>query len=164
MDPQTVPIIDPNQQNIQNPINNSGIANAMTSQNPSNLLKKKILVVEDETFLSSLMQLKLEQEGFEVQKAMDGEEAFTILESFQPDLILLDLILPKRNGFELLELIRKDPRFIKIPVIITSNLGQDGDIERGKTFGIIEYIVKSRLSIEELINKVKTEVKRIAAI
>jgi len=124
--------------------------------------KRKILLVEDEAFLSSLLALKLEQEGFEVEKAMDGEEAFTILERFTPDLILLDLILPKRNGFEYLEMLRNDPRFNKIPVIITSNLGQDSDVERGKTFGVIEYIIKNKLSIDELIEKVSSEVKKLS--
>ncbi len=124
--------------------------------------KKKILLVEDEPFLSSLLELKLSQEGFQIEKAMDGEEAFVMLESFQPDLILLDLILPKRNGFEFLEMLRNDPRFSKTPVIITSNLGQDSDIERGKTFGVIEYIIKNKLSIDELVNKVSQEVKKIS--
>jgi CheY-like chemotaxis protein len=93
---------------------------------------------------------------------MDGEEAFNMLESVSPDLILLDLILPKRNGFEFLEMLRNDPRFNKTPVIITSNLGQDTDVERGKTFGVIEYIIKNKLSIDELVNKVSTEVKKLS--
>jgi PleD family two-component response regulator len=145
-----------------NPINNTGVVPGIMPTAPvSTSPKKKVLLVEDDTFLSSLLELKLEQEGFEIEKAMDGEEAFTILETFVPDLILLDLILPKRNGFEYLELIRQDPRFNKIPVIITSNLGQDSDVARGKTFGVIEYIVKNKLSIDELIGKVRDEVKKL---
>ncbi|MDD3808518.1 MAG: response regulator [Candidatus Pacebacteria bacterium] len=129
---------------------------------PNTSPKKTILLVEDEAFLSSLLALKLEQQGFNVEKAMDGEEAFELLKTIRPDLILLDLILPKRNGFEFLELLRNDPNFSKTPVIITSNLGQDTDIERGKNFGVIEYIVKNRLSIDELIDKVSSEVKKLA--
>ncbi|MDD4784639.1 MAG: response regulator [Candidatus Paceibacterota bacterium] len=140
--------------NPVNPANQANTANLVSS-------KKKILLVEDEAFLSSLLELKLSQEGFQVEKAMDGEEAFNMLEVFMPDLILLDLILPKRNGFEFLEMIRNDPRFSKIPVIITSNLGQDSDIERGKTFGVIEYIIKNKLSIDELVSKVSQEVKKL---
>jgi PleD family two-component response regulator len=143
-----------------NPINNTGVVPNFIST-PTTSQKKKVLLVEDDAFLSSLLELKLSQEGFEIQKAMDGEEAFTILDTFMPDLILLDLILPKRNGFEYLELLRKDPRFSKIPVIITSNLGQDTDVERGKTFGVIEYIIKNKLSIDELIGKVRDEVKKL---
>jgi len=145
-----------------NPINPVGVVPETIPIAPtSSSLKKKVLLVEDDTFLSSLLELKLAQEGFEIEKAMDGEEAFTILDTFVPDLILLDLILPKRNGFEYLELLRKDPRLSKIPVIITSNLGQDADVERGKTFGVIEYIIKNKLSIDELIGKVRDEVKKL---
>jgi len=121
--------------------------------------KRKILLTEDELFLSSLLQMKLEQEGFQVQRAKDGEEAMQILETFIPDLMLLDLILPKKNGFEVLESLRQDPRFSKIPVIIISMLGQDTDIARGKSLGVIDYIVKARLSVDELVNKVKDKVK-----
>jgi len=142
-----------NQQINPNPIP------AMPTSQP---IKKRILLVEDEAFLSSLLELKLEQEGFEVEKAMDGEEAFNMLDTAKPYLILLDLILPKRNGFEFLEMLRNDPRFNKVPVIITSNLGQDTDVERGKTFGVIEYIIKNKLTIEELVNKVSAEVKKIS--
>ena len=144
---------------MTDPINLTDANNANLGTNNS---KKKILLVEDEAFLSSLLELKLNQEGFQVEKAMDGEEAFGMLENFMPDLILLDLILPKRNGFEFLEMMRNDPRFSKIPVIITSNLGQDSDIERGKTFGVIEYIIKNKLSSDELVNKVSQEVKKLA--
>jgi DNA-binding response OmpR family regulator len=121
--------------------------------------KRKILLTEDELFLSSLLQMKLEQEGFQVQRAKDGEEAMQMLETFIPDLMLLDLILPKKNGFEVLESLRQDPRFQKIPVIIISMLGQDTDIARGKSLGVIDYIVKARLSVDELVNKVKDKVK-----
>jgi DNA-binding response OmpR family regulator len=144
---------------MTDPIN---LTDANNTNLGTNSPKKKILLVEDEVFLSSLLELKLSQEGFQVEKAMDGEEAFNMLENFMPDLILLDLILPKRNGFEFLEMLRHDPRFSQIPVIITSNLGQDSDIERGKTFGVIEYIIKNKLSIDELVDKVSQEVKKLA--
>ncbi|HXK74540.1 MAG TPA: response regulator [Bacteroidales bacterium] len=123
--------------------------------------KKKILLVEDELFLSSLLQMKLEEEGFYVERAKDGEEAKQILDNYVPDLILLDLILPKKNGFELLEEIRQDPRLKDLPVIIISMLGQDNDINRGKSLGVIDYIVKARLSIDELVNKVKEKVMNL---
>ncbi len=122
---------------------------------------KKVLLIEDDVFIGGLLQLKLEQSGFEVERALDGEQGFEMIESFQPEIILLDLILPKRSGFELLEMMKQDPRFSKIPVIITSNLGQDSDVERGKTFGVIEYIVKNKLSLEDLVTKVKEEIKKI---
>jgi len=76
----------------------------------------------------------------------------------KPDLVLLDLILPKKNGFEVLENIRQDPLLEKLPIIIISNLGQPSDIDRGKALGIIDYFVKARLSIDELVKRVKEEV------
>ncbi len=125
--------------------------------------KPTILLVEDDPFLSSVLRLKLEKESFKVIRAADGDEAlnFLIEQGIKPDLILLDLILPKKNGFEVLETIRQDPLLEKLPVIIISNLGQPSDIERGKALGVIDYFIKARLSIEELVNKVKQETKTI---
>ncbi|MGC8851936.1 MAG: response regulator transcription factor [Minisyncoccia bacterium] len=120
-----------------------------------------ILIVEDEPFLASILQLKLEKDNFKTFRASDGEEAITMLteQGIKPDLILLDLILPKKNGFEVLETIKQDPQLEKIPVIIISNLGQPSDIERGKSLGVIDYFVKARFSIDELVDKVKEELK-----
>ena len=123
--------------------------------------KPTILLVEDDPFLSSILQLKLDKENFKTIRAADGEEALNLLieQGIKPDVILLDLILPKKNGFEVLETIRQDPTLEKLPVIIISNLGQPSDIDRGKSLGVIDYFVKARLSIEELVNKVKEEIK-----
>jgi len=122
--------------------------------------KPTVLLVEDDPFLSSVLRMKLEKESFKVVRAADGDEAlnFLIEQGIKPDLILLDLILPKKNGFEVLEIIRQDPLLEKLPVIIISNLGQPSDIERGKALGVIDYFIKARLSVEELVNKVKKEV------
>ena len=121
--------------------------------------KPTILLVEDDPFLSSVLRMKLEKESFKVVRAADGDEALNFLteQGVKPDLILLDLILPKKNGFEVLETIRQDPLLEKLPVIIISNLGQPSDIERGKALGVIDYFIKARLSVEELVNKVKKE-------
>ncbi len=129
----------------------------------SNSNKPTILLVEDDPFLSSILQLKLEKENFQVIRATDGEEAlkFLIDQKLKPNLMLLDLILPKKNGFEVLETIRQDPLLEKLPVIIISNLGQPSDIERGKALGVIDYFVKARLSIDELIQKIKQESSQI---
>ena len=121
--------------------------------------KPTILLVEDDPFLSSVLRMKLEKESFKVVRAADGDEALNFLteQGIKPDLILLDLILPKKNGFEVLEIIRQDPLLEKLPVIIISNLGQPSDIERGKALGVIDYFIKARLSVEELVNKVKKQ-------
>jgi len=125
--------------------------------------KPTILLVEDDPFLSSVLRMKLEKESFKVVRAADGDEAlnFLIEQGIKPDLILLDLILPKKNGFEVLETIRQDPLLEKLPVIIISNLGQPSDIERGKALGVIDYFIKARLSVEELVNKVKKETETV---
>jgi len=122
--------------------------------------KPTILLVEDDPFLSSILQLKLDKENFKTIRVADGEEALNLLteQGIKPDVILLDLILPKKNGFEVLETIRQDPTLEKLPVIIISNLGQPSDIDRGKALGVIDYFVKAKLSVDELVNKVKEEI------
>ena len=117
---------------------------------------KSVLVVEDDVFLSGLLVSRLEQAGLSVQKAMTGEEALKILRSGTiPSLILLDIILPEKSGFEVLEEIQADPNLQKAPVIITSNLGQESDIQKGKELGVVHYFVKAQTPIEELVAKVK---------
>lgn len=117
--------------------------------------KHTILIVEDDVFLMNLLTLKMRKENFEVVQAFDGVEAIEKLKGVRPSLILLDLILPKKNGFEVLQEISQDPQLSNIPVVIISNLGQESDIARGKELGAIEYYVKARLSIDDLVNKVK---------
>jgi DNA-binding response OmpR family regulator len=115
----------------------------------------KILIVEDDKFLRLLLERKLKNENFEVVAAEDGEEALEKIVTEKPDLILLDIILPKKSGFAVLEEINKDENLRRIPVFIISNLGQSEDIERGKNLGAKEYFVKAGLSLEELIKKIK---------
>ena len=117
--------------------------------------RKKVLIVEDEPLLGTLMKQRLESEGVEALLARDGEEAINILRTTRPDLILLDIILPKISGFELLETMQADPSIEKAPVIITSNLGQDSDVQRGQALGAVEYFVKAKVSIEDLVEHVK---------
>jgi len=118
---------------------------------------KKILLIEDDPFLSSLLKTKLQKEGIEVIWAADGEIAMEILRKSDVDLILLDIILPKKTGFEVLEEMRMDPQLQskKTPVMIISNLGQEEDIERGKELGVVEYFIKAKISIDDLVNRVK---------
>ncbi|MFA5053483.1 MAG: response regulator [Parcubacteria group bacterium] len=117
---------------------------------------KTILLVEDDKFLSTLLKNRLEKEGISVTYAANGEEAINILRSgTKPDLTLLDIILPKKNGFEVLEEIQQDPGLKNIPVIIISNLGQDTDVVKGRSLGAIEYYVKAQTSIDSLIMRVK---------
>ncbi len=120
----------------------------------------KILIIEDDHFLSSILKTRLGREGFNVVQAFDGEEGLEKLRSEKPGLILLDLIMPKKSGFEVLEAISMDPELNKIPVLIASNLGQDSDIEKAKSLGAIEYYVKVKTSIDELANLIKNVMTR----
>jgi two-component system, OmpR family, phosphate regulon response regulator PhoB len=115
----------------------------------------KILVVEDETFLVKIYSIKLKKEGFDVHIAMDGEEAVKMAAEVNPDLILLDLILPKLNGFEALEKIRAQEATKKTPVIVLSNLGHDDDQKRGVALGVTAYLIKANSSIQDVIQKIR---------
>ncbi len=115
---------------------------------------KKILLAEDDEFLSSLLKNRLQREGFEVQLARTGPETTELLKTGKPDLLLLDIILPGKLGFEIMEEVKKDPRLSKVPVMIMSNLGQDEDIKRAKSLGAIEYFVKARVMIDDLIKRI----------
>ena len=116
---------------------------------------KKILLVEDEPMLSNLLKQRLEKEGIQVTAAHDGEEAVKLLKQDKPDLILLDIILPKMSGFEVLEEMKGDPTVQSAPVVVVSNLGQDSDVEKAQKFGAVGYFVKAKMSIEDLVSKVK---------
>jgi DNA-binding response OmpR family regulator len=116
---------------------------------------KKVLVVEDDVFLAQLLTNRISKAGVNVVRAADGEEGLSMLRSEKPDLMLLDLILPKKSGFELLEEMRADPALSNTPVIIVSNLGQEGDIKKGRELGAVEYFVKAKTSIDGLVERVK---------
>ena len=115
----------------------------------------KILVVEDETFLVKIYTVKLKKEGFDVSIATDGEAAVKMAAELKPELILLDLILPKMNGFEALEKMRANPINRDTPVIVLSNLGQEEDIKRAESLGATDYLVKANFSIQDVITKVR---------
>ncbi len=118
--------------------------------------KKTILLVEDEPLLANLLKQRLEKESFAIFHAPDGEEALKAMKTLQPDLILLDIILPKVSGFEFMERLKNDPAFGKAPIVIISNLGQESDVEKGKVLGAIGYFVKAKMSIEDLVKRVKS--------
>lgn len=122
--------------------------------------QETILLVEDESLLANLLKQHLEKAGFEVMLARDGEEALTLLKKNKPDLMLLDVILPKLSGFDVLKTLKEEPGYNKVPVVIISNLGQDVDVSKGESLGAIGYFIKAKLSIEDLIQKVKDFLKK----
>lgn len=115
----------------------------------------KILVVEDEEVLAKVFQEKLEKSGYEVKVAGDGEEAISLAISFKPDAIVLDLLLPKKTGFEVLETLKADGELKVIPVVVVSNLGEDSDIKKALSLGAADYYVKSEHPINEIVEKIK---------
>lgn len=117
-------------------------------------MAKKILVAEDDRFLSNAYRVKLTKAGFEVKVAGDGAEALNILQTFIPDLILLDLVMPVKDGFATLEVIKADERLKMIPVIVASNLGQKEDCDRALKLGAKDFVIKSDLSLDTLIQKI----------
>lgn len=114
-----------------------------------------VLVVEDESFLSKILSERLTDEGFKtVDIAGNGEEALQKVTQNRPSVILLDMILPKMNGFDVLKKLKSQPDTAKIPVLILSNLGQDSDIQQAKELGAADYIVKSNFSMQKVINTI----------
>lgn len=117
--------------------------------------KKHVLLVEDDGFLASIYAQKLELEGFEVSLATNGEDGLRLAAKVSPDIILLDLIMPKLDGFQVLEQLKKDSETKAIPVLILSNLGQKEDVERCIALGAAGYMIKAHTLPHETIDKVK---------
>ncbi len=115
----------------------------------------KILVVEDDKFLREMITRKLDKEGYEVFEAVDGEKGEEKIKEEKPDLVLLDLILPGIDGFEVLERVKKDPSTEGIPVIILSNLGQKSEVERGLKLGAVDFLIKAHFTPAEIVSKIK---------
>ena len=122
-------------------------------------MEKKILIIEDDKFLRELVSQKLIKEGYKIVEASDGEEGLKKIKEERPDLILLDLILPGIDGFEVLSRAKEDSFLAKIPVIILSNLGQVDDIERGLKLGAVDYLIKAHFTPDEIIEKIKNVLK-----
>ncbi|MFA4846168.1 MAG: response regulator [Patescibacteria group bacterium] len=116
--------------------------------------KKTILVVEDDHFLSDIYKRQFEGKGCKVVVAPNGTEALKTLKELKPDVILLDLIMPGMNGFEFLEALRAEATLKKTRVIVLSNLGQDSDKERCKALGVKEYLVKTEVSVDQILSSV----------
>lgn len=118
--------------------------------------KNKIMVIEDDKFLRELLVRRLEEENFEVFSCVDGNEALAGIKKELPDLILLDLILPGIDGFEILKQVKQDNSISSIPVIILSNLGQQEEVEKGISLGAVDYLIKAHFTPGEIIDKIKS--------
>lgn len=118
-------------------------------------MAENILVIEDDSFLRKLLSKKLESSGFNVHEAIDGKAGLDAAEASKPDLILLDLLLPGIDGFEVLSQLKANPATAQIPVIILSNLGQKEDVDKGMKLGAVDYMVKAQFTPEEIVIKAR---------
>ena len=121
---------------------------------------KKILIIEDDPFLNEMYAVKLVQSGFEVETAFNGKIGVIKAKEVSPDLILLDIVLPKMDGFEVLKEIKNDsPGLKKVPVILLNNLGQKEEVEKGIKLGADEYIIKAHFTPTTVVEKIKALLK-----
>lgn len=121
---------------------------------------KKILIIEDDLFLNEMYAVKLAQSGFEVETAFDGKTGVMKAKEVSPDLILLDIVLPKMDGFEVLKEIKKyDSSLRKTLIVLLTNLGQKGEVEKGVNLGADEYIIKAHFTPTAVVEKVKRLLK-----
>ena len=121
-------------------------------------MPKEILTIEDEEIIVNLLQRKLTQEGYGVSVARDGEEGLRMMKEKKPDLVLLDIIMPKIGGFEVMEAMQKDDELKKIPIIIISNSGQPVELDRAKESGAKDWLVKTEFDPQEVIEKIKNQI------
>lgn len=120
----------------------------------------KILLVEDDAFLAGMYVTKLNLEGFNVTLASDGEEGLTLIKKDHPDIVLLDIVLPKKDGFDVLKEIRTDSKMDNVRIIMLTNLGQREDVSKGLKLGADDYLIKAHFMPSEVVEKIKTLVKK----
>lgn len=118
----------------------------------------KILIAEDEEILRKVLSEKFKKEKFMVEAATDGEAALSLAKSFKPDMILLDIIMPKKDGLEVLEELKSDNDLQDIPVIMVSILGEDEKIKKALKLGAVDYLIKTQHSINEVVDIVKKHI------
>jgi two-component system alkaline phosphatase synthesis response regulator PhoP len=121
--------------------------------------KKKILIVEDDRSLQAALDEVISQDGFEIASAFDGEEALAKIGEFAPDLILLDIILPKKDGYEVLSEIKKNEKTKNIPVLILTNLEEVDNVQKALDLGATTFMVKSDFSLKDVVGKIREAIK-----
>lgn len=121
--------------------------------NPGSM--KKILLVEDDDALASVYQTRLEAEGFSIKRVPNGEDALAAALAYKPDLILLDVMMPKVSGFDVLDILRNTPETTNVKIVMLTALSQDSDRERAESLGVDDYLVKSQVVIADVVEKIK---------
>lgn len=120
---------------------------------------KKILIVEDDNFLQKALSYSLQENNFDIISAIEGDQVLPLIKREKPDLILLDIILPKKDGFVIMEELKNDPTTADIPVIFITNLGQKEDVKKGLDLGASGYIIKAHFKISDIIEKINEVLK-----
>ncbi len=123
-------------------------------------MAKKILLIEDEKIMINLLKKKLTGEGYDVTIARNGEEGLEIMRELNPDVVLLDIIMPKMGGFEVMQEMKKDPELSKIPIIIVSNSGQPVELSKAKELGARDWLIKTEFDPQEVVDKVVKQIGR----
>ncbi len=121
--------------------------------------KKKILVIEDDNILQDAIKIALEKDGYKVMQSFEGKDGLKKMESDKPDLVLLDLMLPEKDGYHLLHEAKENERIKDIPVVVLTAIGTETSTEECLAFGAKDYIVKSEYSLEDVVEKVKENLK-----
>jgi len=121
-------------------------------------MAKKILLIEDEEIMCSLLYGRLINEGYDVKVTKNGEEGLLAMRESRPDLILLDIVMPKKDGFEVMEEMQKDKNLQSIPVVIISNSGQPVELNRAKDLGAKDWLIKTEFDPQEVVDKVKKQI------
>jgi len=116
---------------------------------------KRILLVEDDDAIANVYQTRLQAEGFDIRRVSNGEDALAAALSYRPDLVLLDIMMPKASGFDVLDILRNTPETANLKIIMLTALGQDSDKERADSLGVDDYLVKSQVVIADVIERIK---------
>lgn len=124
------------------------------------LSKTKIVLVEDDNFLAGMYVTKLNLDGFDVALASDGERGLKLAREENPAIILLDVVLPKMSGFDVLRDLKSDPKTRDIPVLLLTNLGQRDDVKKGLDLGAVDYLIKAHFMPSEVVDKIKRLIKK----
>ncbi len=121
----------------------------------------RVTIIEDEEILLDILREKFSREKFEVSVARDGEEAVPVISEAKPDVILLDLVLPQKSGFQVLEELKADSELKNIPVMVLTNLGQEEEMRRALQLGAEDFIIKTQYPLNVIVEKVKNKIKKI---
>jgi DNA-binding response OmpR family regulator len=117
--------------------------------------QRKILIVEDDDALADVYQMRLQAEGFDTKRVSNGEDALSTAIAFHPDLVLLDIMMPKVSGFDVLDILRNTPDTAKVKTIMLTALSQEGDKQRAQNLGVDDYLVKSQVVISDVVDRIK---------